>query len=181
MIIPKSPNVLRLSIGRLWNGERCPDSRLSALVEIQKTETGILIRTILPKLPGARLSESTTGSRLINIDDFDRVCLFFVEEGGQYLEIKISATGQYLVLGFDQPRQVVADFSDIPFVVNHKVSDSGQTINEAVIPLELFPSQLTALNAFLVAGNQTLAYYPVSGSEPDLHQPNLFPLAKIEE
>ncbi|MFH1253056.1 MAG: hypothetical protein V1664_01865 [Candidatus Uhrbacteria bacterium] len=179
LIIPKSPNFLRLSIGRLWNGGRCPDSRLSALVELQKIETGVEIITTVV-LPTHLLAEAAAGARLENIDSLERLCLFFVEDGGQYLEVELGAGGQYLVLGFDAPHQKVADFAEVKFTVEHEVNNRGKIKNKILIPQDFFPANLVALNAFLVAGNQTLAYYPLPGNEPDLHQPAVFPLAKLE-
>jgi hypothetical protein len=181
LIIPKEPKTLFLSIGRLWNNEKCPDSRISALVEIQKNDVGILVKTTTPSPPGYKLPEAPSGARVENLDAFERVCVFFVEDSGEYLEIKLCIGGQYLVQGFDGPHQMVADFADVRFAVRHEVLKNGKMINEILLPTELFPSHLTALNAFLVAGNQVLAYHPLSGSEPDLHQPNTFPLARVEE
>ena len=181
LVISKEPNSLLLPIGRLWNGERSPDSRISALVEVQKTDSGILIRSTTPPLPGYKIPEAPSCVRVENLDAFERVCIFFVEDSGEYLEVKLGVGGQYLVQGFDGPHQMVADFADVVFKLRHEVLKNGKTVNEILLPTELFPSNLTALNAFLVAGNQILAYHPLSGSEPDLHQPITFPLAKVEE
>jgi len=181
LIIPKEPKTLLLPIGRLWNGDRSPDSRISALIEIQKKDHGILIKTTTPPLPGYKLSELSSGTRVENIDAFERICLFFVEDSGEYLEIKLAIGGQYLVQGFEAPHQMVADFADMFFEVHHEVLKNSKVVNEILLPTELFPANLKALNVFLVAGNQILAYHPLSGSEPDLHQPQTFPLAKVEE
>lgn len=181
LVIPKPPKTLKLSIGRLWNGERCPDSRLSAVAELQKREDGLFIKTTILPLPAYKAPEAPIGSRLENLDAFERICLFFVEEGGQYLEAKLGIGGQYLILGFDAPHKIIADFSDINFSINHQVEKRGIIINEILILWEFFPAHLSALNAFLVVGSQTLAYHPIPGNEPDFHRPNFFPFAKLEE
>jgi hypothetical protein len=181
LIIPKAPNFLSLSVGRLWNSERCPDSRLLAFVEIQKSEEGILIRTTTPSLPGYKVPEAPPGVRVGSLDLFERICVFFVEEGGQYLEVNMAVGGQYSVLGFEKPHEVVADFSEVLFKTSHKAFKGGKIVNEILLPSDLFPSNLRALNAFFVVGNQTLAYYPLPGPEPNFHQPESFPFAKVGE
>lgn len=181
LVIPKMPKVLRLPVGRLWNGERSPDARVSVVVEIGKTEGGILIKTINRTLFGQTAAAASQESRTENIDSVDRVCVFFVEEGGQYLEVKIAPDGHYLINGFDGPHQLVADFKGLPISFEHKLDKELGAINEIVIPLEIFPSNLSAINAFFISGRHLFAYYPLTGSEPDPHQPNCFPLAKLEE
>ncbi|HBR81147.1 MAG: hypothetical protein UX09_C0006G0021 [Candidatus Uhrbacteria bacterium GW2011_GWE2_45_35] len=181
LIIPKTPKFLGLSVGRLWNGKCSPDSRLLAFVEIQQTDEGILIRSTTPPLPGYKNPEVLPGTRLENIDAFEKICVFFVEESGQYLEVKLGIGGQYLVLGFDKPLEEVANFSDSNFKTSHQVFKDGRTVNDLVIPFELFPTNLRALNAFFTVGNQILAYHPLVGPEPNLHQPESFPFAKLEE
>lgn len=180
LVVPNHPQSLKLTIGRLWNGERCPDSRISVLVELLKKETGILLQVIIPKTFPKTITESFPGKRIENFDGLEYLSVFLVEEGGQYLEIRLTIGGQYLVLGFDSPHQLVADFKETPFLVNHFEKEK-QIINEILIPQELSPTNLSALNAFLTVGNQQLAYYPLSGKTLDCHQTNLFPLARLEE
>lgn len=168
LVIPKTPKVLRLPIGRLWNGERSPDTRISAMVEIRKEDKGVFVRAT-SKLLGAAAE---------NPDYFS---VFFVEEGGQYLEVKIEVGGRYSISGFDAPRQKVADFKETPVLFTHTIDKSLGAINEITIPFEIFPSNLSAINAFFVSGKHSFAYHPLSGAEVDFHQPNLFPLAKLEE
>jgi len=173
LVIPNQPKILLLPIGRLWNGEKSPDSRLSSFVELQKTEKGVLIKITSPLLLGNKTQNK-------EIDSSERLALFFVEESGQYLEVILSVDGRFSVSGFDQPGQKVADLNNFSFETNHQENEKGKVLNEIIIPFDLFPAELTALNAFLIVGSQILAYHPLSGSEPNLHQPATFPLAKIE-
>lgn len=181
LVIPKSPKVLRLLIGRLWNGERSPDTRISIIVEIKKEEEGISIKTIAPTIFNQENTTEPIGTRKENIDNFDRICVFFVEEGGQYLEVKIEINGHYLINGFESPRQNIADFKGMLISFDHIVEKDLGVINKIVIPFEIFPSNLSAINAFFFSGKHLFAYHPLSGPKPDPHQPNFFPLAKLEE
>lgn len=179
LVIPHQPEVLRLAIGRLWSGEKSPDSRFSALVELQQHEAGILVRAITPPFPAPRIPSAPPGSRVEGLWEYDVIELFFVDEDGQYLEVELGIGGQYLVLGFDAPRHLVADFADLSFEVRHEEHSGGRCINEIVIPRELFPTNLKALNAYLIAGGQFFSYHPLPGESPDFHQPDMFPLARL--
>ncbi|MBI4598982.1 hypothetical protein HY734_02170 [Candidatus Uhrbacteria bacterium] len=179
IMIPKQPDVLRLPVGRLWNGSVCPDKRLSGLVEVQQTEDTILVRARTPALPARRIPDTPVGSRVDRLWEYDVMEVFFVDEDGQYLEVEIGPGGHYLVLGFEGPRCLVADFVDLPFTVRHEVRPDRSAVNELLIPRELFPTSLRAVNAFLIAGGQYLAYHPVPGTQPDFHQPDTFPFARL--
>jgi hypothetical protein len=179
LLIPKEPEVLKLPIGRLWNGERCPDSRLSALIEINTQQNGLIISTTTPILPGLSYNSAVVGSRLDAADNLDRLEIFFVEEGGEYLVVVLTVNGQYLVSGFSEPHLVATNFPETPFFINH-CKEKDRIKNQILIPWDCFPANLSALNTFLIVGKQILAYYPIVGSEPDLHQPQNFPFARLK-
>lgn len=179
MTIPKSPDLLRLSIARLWNGAPCPDPRLGAMVEMTQTDSGVLLRSLSTVRENARIPDAPVGSRVDRLWETDVAELFFVDEDGQYLEVEIGVGGHYLVLGFDAPRHLVADFADLAFKTRHEQRPDGSVVNEITIPSEMFPMNLKALNAYVIVGNQFLAYHPLPGTEPDFHQPDVFPFARV--
>lgn len=180
LIIPVAPEALYLPIGRLWDGSPSPDSRISAMVQIQQIETGIRVVTQNAPLPAPHLPDVPEGTRVSSLDGFDRLEIFFVDEEEQYLHIQLSQSGQSSIAGFDGVRNKVADFDDIDFSLRQGRRSDGQYVNEIIIPLELFPENLKATNVFLISGKQTLAYYPLSTNE-DTHQPSLFPFVKLAE
>lgn len=167
LIVPNFPAFLLLPIGRLWNGERSKNTNFSSFAELQKIDEGLLIKTTVLFISGSKkeLEEKTS--------------LFLVDDDGQYLEADLMIGGKFLITGFDRPNQKVADFNNFSFKTNHKES-SDKIINEIIIPNDLLPSKLSALNAFFITNEQILAYYPLPGSEPNIHQPESFPLAKME-
>ena len=179
MVIPKQPEVLRVAVGRLWNGQSCPNERLGALVELQQNERGVLMRVITRSLSSSKIPEASVGSRVDGLWEYDVVELFVVDEDGQYLEVELGVGGHYLVLGFDAPRHLVADFADYSFETHHAVLADGRCVNEILIPRDLFPTSLKALNAYLIVGGQFLAHHPVPGQQPDFHQPKTFPFARL--
>lgn len=179
MVIPKQPEVLRVAVGRLWNGQPCPVDRLGAFVELQQSEHGILVRATTRPFPVSKVPEAPVGSRVTGLWEYDVVEIFFVDEDGQYLEVELGVGGHYLVLGFDAPRHLVADFVDTTFETHHAVLADGRCVNDILIPRDLFPTNLKALNAYMIAGGQFLAYHPVPGDQPDFHQPNFFPFARL--
>ncbi len=178
-LIPKQPDVLRLAIGRLWNGQRCPDDRIGAMVELQQTEQGVMVRAIarLPARPSA--PSLPVGARADRLWEQDVVEMFFLDEDGQYLEVELGAAGHYLVLGFDAPRHLVADFADAPFETTHEAFTDGQYTTTILIPYDMFPTSLKAMNAYAILSGQFFAYHPVPGETPDFHQPDFFPFARL--
>jgi hypothetical protein len=179
IVIPKYPEVLRLAVGRLWNGQSSGNARLGAFIELQQNEHGVLVRVTTPPLISPKIPEAPIGTRVDKLWEFDAVELFFVDEDGQYLEVELGLGGHYLVLGFDAPRHLVADFVDVPFETHHEVIPDGRWVNGILIPRDLFPTNLKALNAYMIAGGQFLAYHPLPGAEPDFHKPELFPFARL--
>jgi hypothetical protein len=103
-----------------------------------------------------------------------------VEDGGQYLEVVLKSDGSCSLGGFDAPNQKVADFSNFVFETKTYKDEKQKIHTEIIIPNELFPSSLAAFNIFLVVENQILAYHPIPGHKPDLHQLAVFPLIKTE-
>jgi len=169
LIVPNFPAFLLLPIGRLWNGERSKNTNFSSFAELQKNDEGLLIKTTII---------NTLGLKKENFSD-EKNCLFLVDDDGQYLEVDLMINGRFSVSGFDKPNQKIAEFNNFSFKTNYQ-EVSNKIINEIIIPNDLLPSKLSALNVFFVTNEQILAYYPLPGSGPNIHQPESFPLAKME-
>jgi hypothetical protein len=148
-------------------------------MELSQTDAGVHVRALTPPLTRVSAPAAPVGSRADRLWEHDVVEAFFMDEDGQYLEVELGLGGHYLVLGFDAPRHMVADFADVPFSVRHEELPDGRRVNELLIPRELFPTHLKALNAYAILSGQFFAYHPVPGDKPDFHQPELFPFARL--
>lgn len=165
LIIPKQPEVLSLPLCRLWNEEICPNKKLSSFVFLQQTQEGLHIETQTPTSDVLQKN--------------DTIFLFFVEEEGQYVEIDIEIFGQYRVRGFDEQGILLMDFPQSSFSFEHTQSLSGTLENTLILPWEYFPEKLKSLNAYFVSSGFTLAYHPIPGETPQLHQIQQFPFVRL--
>ena len=123
----------------------------------------------------------SSGRRLESMEsEYTFLSLFFVEEGGQYLEITLEAHGTYRLRGFDGVRNPVTDFSDLSLVIMHEIDTEGVFLNEVILPWSIFPQSLSAINIFFQTPQFLLAYHPLPGKTPDIHQIQTFPFITIE-
>ena len=176
LVIPNAPARLSLAIEHHWNGTRCPDPRrrgeLSLAVAGSELEIGASFRRQAP----ARLPSAPRGSRVANLWEYDVVECFLVGASGRYLEVELGAAGHFLVLEFDAPRRRVNEHAALAPPLAF-FEDALRWRASLRLPLALVPAELTALNAFAIAGGSFLAHHAVPGAEPDFHQPHAFPRA----
>lgn len=180
LILPKEPHILRLAVGRLWNGNVSTDDHLACLCEFFQNTEGIVVRVIIPTLPNEKKPNISRGSRLNSIDEYDSVNILFVDEDNQYLEVIFGLGGSYLVRGFDTPGHLITDFSNESFSFIYERDKDYISHMEMLIPYDFFPTHLKAINAFLFTNDQCLAYHPLSGDVLNIHQPSVFPFVKME-
>jgi hypothetical protein len=83
------------------------------------------------------------------------------------------------VLGFDGVRHRSNDY--VAFNPDHRNSSlvAGTWQSIITIPWDMVPTPLARLNAFAILDGQHLALNPVPGKEPDFHQPQTYPEARI--
>ncbi|MGH0031261.1 MAG: hypothetical protein ACQGVC_15805 [Myxococcota bacterium] len=103
---------------------------------------------------------------------------FLVGEGGRYLEVDLGAGGHFLLLSFDAPRRRVDEHADLAPALDFERDARGWRAS-LVLPWAVVPAGLCALNAFVSARGQHLAYQPLPGDTPDFHQPDRFPAASL--
>ncbi len=119
------------------------------------------------------------GTRVEGLWEYDVVELFLVGPGHRYLEIELGAGGHFLVLAFDRIRHRSNGYEDLkPFLSHHKTTNKTW-VSEIVLPTNLLPDNIRALNAFVFAAGQYLAYSALPGDKPDFHQPDFYPVASI--
>jgi hypothetical protein len=149
-----------------------------AEVSLAQTREGVRVHVRAPVLQNARIPAQPTGMRVANLWEYDVVEVFFVGPGHQYLELELGAGGHWLLLSFNEIRHRSNEHEQLALKINWKREGEFWT-SETVIPLELIPKSLRALNAFVIARGFFLAHSPVSGPEPDFHQPDKYPEAEM--
>lgn len=175
LIIPNEPDSLYFTVNAMWDGSPCGDERLHAEVWITKKQAGLSIRVHAPQLEGQSVPNAPVDTRVEGLWNFDVVELFFVGEDGKYTEVEIGAGGNYLVLAFDGVRQRSNDFAGREFDHRHSSTTPGTWQTAMTIPWDALPEKIMRMNAFVIAGGHHLAMSPVPGTEPDFHQPDVFP------
>ncbi len=176
-VIPKKGET-RLTVERQWDGSPCPDALVRAEVSLAQTREGVRVHVRAPALADARIPAMPTGTRVANLWEYDVVEVFFVGPGHQYLELELGAGGHWLLLSFDEIRHRSNEHEHLALKVDWK-QEAGIWMSETVIPLNLIPKPFRALNAFVIARGFFLAMSPVSGAEPDFHQPDKYPEARL--
>ncbi|HLD17611.1 MAG TPA: hypothetical protein VJB99_00870 [Patescibacteria group bacterium] len=163
LVIPVAPEVLRLPVVRLWNGDRSPDTRLDGLCEITRGDRGVKLKTFF-FCPGEHGKE-------------DGLEIWFVDEDNQNLRIRFDSDGGFRVLGCEASGEVIADLTNELSRSFSLKEAAGRRCAEGEIPFELFPSHVKAINAFLFSGKTFLAYHPLS--DPHDRRTETFPLVKL--
>jgi len=112
-----------------------------------------------------------------NLWEYDVVECFLVGAGGRYLEVELGAGGHFLVLSFSAPRVRCDSLEGLAPALDFR-SDAAGWRARIELDRSLVPADITALNAFVIAGSAHLAYGALPGSAPDFHQPARFPDAR---
>jgi len=173
--IPQTPDELTLQIERCFDGAVCSDDRLSATVSLSRRKDGLLIRAQSPLLHDQSIPEAPKGTRVGNLWNYDVVEVFLVGPGHRYLEIELGAGGHWLVLGFDRIRHRENEFESFSPTFRYWKTEDRAWVSQIVIPWEMIPENIRAMNAFMIAAGKFLAWSPVPGVKPDFHQPDSFP------
>ncbi len=177
--IPREPQEIHLPINNQWDGSACPDDRLRADVSISQSKEGLRVRAEMPVLHDQRVPRAQKGTRVDKLWTFDVVELFLVGPGHRYLELELGAGGHWLLLGFDRIRHRENDYEHLKPLFRFWKTEQKTWVSQIVIPWELVPENLRALNAFIIAAGKYLAFSPLPGNKPDFHQPDCFPSAKL--
>jgi len=168
---------VELTIDRYWDGTPCRDTRLYGRVHLERSDAGLVITASLPHQPRPRIPDAAVGSRVANLWEYD-VVECFLAGASTYLEVELGAGGHFLVLDFSAPRVRRKEYAD--FVPRLTFTRSGERWSSAiVIPLDMVPAGLKAVNAFVIVRDRFLAYHPTPGSVPDFHQPSTFPAVSL--
>ena len=121
-----------------------------------------------------------SGTRVPDLWEYDVVECFLAGADGRYLEVELGAGGHFLVLSFSAPRRRSDGHEGLSLRIDYE-SDAQAWRVCARLPWPLVPPDLVALNAFVIASGEHLAYAPLPGSAPDFHQPAEFPRARLDE
>jgi hypothetical protein len=114
--------------------------------------------------------------------DYEVVEVFLVGENGRYLEAEFGPHGHHLLLKLDGPRDIVE--RELPLTYHAAISGERWK-GRARISRAYIPESVVRLNLYSIHGpaedRRYLAWSPVPGTEPDFHQPSLFPSYQLFE
>lgn len=168
---------MELAIDRYWDGRPCHDARLHGRVRLEPSDAGLVITASLPHQSPATIPDAPPGTRVANLWEYDVVECFLAGEA-TYLEVELGAGGHFLVLDFSAPRVRRKEYAEFVPRLTFGASDDRWT-STIVIPWEMVPAGLKALNAFVIVRDHLLAYHPTPGEAPDFHQPSTFPAVSL--
>lgn len=178
-LIPRQPNILTLTVDRLWNGDVCPDEHVWAVLELSAEQTGLRVKVESPILSEQKIPlDVPVGSRVDELWNFDVVELFLVGPGHRYFELELGAGGHFLALSFDRIRHRSNEHKTFEPIINHHKTETNW-VSELIIPWTLIPENIRALNTFVYAAGQFLSMSPLPGDKPDFHQPDFYPAAQM--
>jgi aminoglycoside phosphotransferase (APT) family kinase protein len=184
VIIPRAPKELALRIDRYWNGAACPDKRLHGAVTLSSTPEGLLITATLPHQMSSSMPAQPPGTRVADLWQYDVVECFIVGSR-KYLEVELGAGGHFLILDFCNRAPRIRDHEYQRFHPTLEwlpsvPGDPGRWRSSVVIPWEMVPTRVSAVNVFVIVRDNFLAYHSVEGSTPDFHQPMAFPKVSLQ-
>ncbi len=179
IVIPRHPQEVSLSVTHQWNGDAATDERVRADVWLSQAREGLLVRVESPVLHEQRVPDAPMGARVEGLWEFDVVEVFLVGPGHEYLEIELGAGGHWLVLGFDRIRHRSNAYETFSPIVRYRKTETKTWVSEIVIPWNMVPENLRALNAFVIAAGQFMAHSVLPGVEADFHQPDYYPSARL--
>lgn len=168
---------MELTVDRYWDGTPCPDPGLHGKVRLEPSEDGLVITASLPHQPRPNIPDAAAGSRIANLWEYDVVECFLVGES-TYLEVELGAGGHFLALAFSAPRVRRNEYADFAPRLTFDASGERWT-STIVIPWDMVPHGLKALNAFVIVRDRFLAHHPTPGATPDFHQPSTFPAVSL--
>ncbi len=174
-MIPKSPDGLTLKIDKLWNGRECGDDRLWAKVTLTRSREGLDVTVVSPMLHEQSVPQVPMGTRVDGLWEFDVVELFLVGPGHEYIELELGAGGHWLFLGFDRIHHRSQEFDRFEPLVQFERTDEKMWRSRIVLPWDVLPENIRAMNAFAILAGNHLALSPVPGEKPDFHQPDYYP------
>lgn len=177
--IPWSPAHLALELRRHWDGRVCADPHLRGRVTLSARAPGLWVEGFLPDPAPAPLPDAPEGARVADLWHYDVVECFLAGAGGRYLEVELGAGGHFLVLSFAAPRQLADDHAALRPELLHRRDARGWR-TALTLPWELIPADVCGLDAFASARGEHLAWAPLPDSEPDFHQPDRYPPARLK-
>lgn len=164
------------TIKTFWNGTPCDDSLLHGTVDFDKTDAGLCITVSLPHQPTPNVPDAPAGTRVANLWEYDVVECFLVGEK-KYLEVELGAGGHFLVLDFTAPRVRDNEYVDfMPVIHFTRDAGDGRWSSSIIIPWDMVPKGVKAMNAFVIVGEHYICMSPLPGPQADFHQPNRFPV-----
>jgi len=180
-VIPKEPDSLYFEIDKMWNGDPCGGESLHTEVWVMKKQGGLEVRVHSPQLPNQSLPNAPHDTRVEGLWKYDVVELYFVGEDGTYTEVELGAGGNYLVLSFNGVRQQSNDWEGREFNHRNATATPGTWQSVIQLPWDVLPAKIVRMNAFVSAGGHQLAWSAVPGTEPNFHQPSVFPEVTVAE
>jgi len=178
LVVPHAPELLRLEIERLWNGAAAPDPRRRGRVDLSAWESGLRVEARLEGPGPSRVPDAPVGTRVADLWHYDVLECFLAGAEGDYVEVELGAGGHFLVLSFEGPRQLRDAREQLALEVDHERDSQGWR-TAITLPWRCVPEPLCALDAFAIIGETHLAFSPMPGIEPDFHQPDAYPRARL--
>ncbi len=175
--LPRAPERLRLPVERAWDGSS-GEGAPRGVVELSAVDGGLWIGAVFEQRVPPREPPEPPGTRIDGLWEYDVAECFLVGAHDQYLELELGAGGHFLALSFDGPRRRTHAHEGLALDVRASRDDSGWRA-ETVLPREILPPEVHAVNAFAIAAGHHLAHHPVPGDVPDFHQPAAFPELRV--
>jgi hypothetical protein len=182
MLIPYTPNVLVLPIVTYWDGAPCANARLHGAVTLSAEDEGLCITASLPQQECPCVPAAPPRTRVANLWEYDVVECFIVGAEG-YLEVELGTAGHFLVLDFAAPRVRRNAYEAFAPRMTFEPCLEGKIAWESsiLIPWSMVPAHVQGVNAYVISRNHYLCYHPLPGPEPNFHQPERFPHARLED
>lgn len=162
------------TIKTFWDGTLCENLLLRGTVDLRREEHGLRITATLPTQPGPHVPKAPPMTRVANLWEYDVVECFLVG-AEKYLEVELGAGGHFLVLDFTAPRVRDQEYVNlVPDMTYDQDAGDGRWKSSIVIPWEIVPKGLKAMNAFVIVRDNYVCLSPLPGPQADFHQPDRF-------
>lgn len=163
------------TIKTFWDGTPCTDPSLHGTIDVQATTHGIRLTATLPHQARPHVPHAEPLTRVANLWEYDVVECFLVGKE-KYLEVELGAGGHFLILDFTAPRVRGNEYVDfLPDMEFDPNAGDGRWKSSILIPWDMVPKGLKAMNAFVIVRDNYLCYSALPGLQPDFHQPDRFP------